>query len=152
MDFSVKHFDSLSSSELVEMYRLRAEVFIVEQDCPYQDLDGKDECAYHVFIKEGDVLVGYSRLLPPGAAYPEPSIGRVVVEKKYRRSGTGRALMEYSVARTVEFFNPVSIVISAQTYLLTFYATLGFIAEGDPYDEDGIPHMQMRYGITGSSG
>ncbi len=145
MIFSIKNFGELSTNELFEIYRLRAKVFVVEQDCAYQDVDEKDLKAIHLMMRNEKELIGYCRLLPPGISYPEPSIGRVVVEKEYRHKGAGRELMVKSLSETTEQFGHPEIVISAQTYLRQFYESLGFVAEGDVYPEDDIPHIRMRW-------
>ena len=143
-----KQFSELSVFELYGICRLRAAVFVVEQNCIYQDPDDKDLSGVHVMMLDGDRLAGYSRLLPPGVSYPEASIGRVVVDKASRRTGAGRKLMEYSIKRTIELFQCDEIVISAQTYLRDFYASLDFAAEGAEYAEDDIPHIRMRWKKT----
>jgi ElaA protein len=145
MLFKVKGFRELTIRELYEIYKLRAEVFVVEQNCPYQDVDEMDLSAHHVMLQDEDLLVGYSRILPPGVSYPEPAIGRVLVKKQYRQKGLGILLMNHSIAKTIELHQAEEIVISAQTYLLGFYESLGFIKEGEEYHEDDIPHTRMRY-------
>ena len=146
MDFYTKHFSELSGSELYSILRLRAAVFVVEQNCAYLDPDHKDEDAYHVLLKDTGLLIGYSRLLAPGVSHSEQSIGRVVIKKEARLKGSGRALMRYSIDQCRELFKKETIVISAQTYLTEFYSSLGFRVEGAQYNEDGIPHVQMRLG------
>jgi ElaA protein len=145
MNFTVKKFGELSTNELFRIYRLRARVFVVEQNCAYQDVDEKDLKALHLMMHHQDDLIGYSRLLPPGVSYPEPSIGRVVVDKDHRKKGAGRQLMEKSIRESITHFNCAEIVISAQTYLRRFYESLGFMAEGNEYPEDDIPHICMRW-------
>lgn len=145
MEWYTKTFGELSALDLFEIYRLRNRVFIVEQNCAYQDVDHKDLEAVHLFGRRNRELVSYSRLLPPGLSYPQPSIGRVVVDLEERGRGTGRQLMKLSIHKTLELFNNQEIVISAQHYLQAFYQSLGFVAEGDIYPEDDIPHIRMRY-------
>jgi ElaA protein len=123
---------------------LRAEVFVVEQNCAYQDPDGKDVVSYHILMESGEELVAYARLLPPGVSYPEASIGRVVSSPRVRGLGWGKALMEVAIAQTQKQFGTNEICISAQSYLLKFYQDLGFVAEGEEYLEDDIPHFKMR--------
>jgi ElaA protein len=144
--FIVKQFAELTTLELFEIYRLRSRVFVQEQNCAYQDVDEKDLLAHHVMMMDGDRMEGYSRILPPGASYPEPAIGRVLVDKGYRGKGTGKQLMEYSIHKARELFGGGAIVISAQQYLTRFYEQLGFTVEGETYWEDDIPHVRMRYG------
>lgn len=145
MDFILKSFKDLTGSELFEIYKLRNEVFIVEQNCAYQDVDDKDLQAFHVIVFDNNQLIAYSRILPPGLSYPEASIGRVLVKKEYRMKRTGYNLMKYNIKKSLELFNNQSIVISAQLYLLKFYTELHFVPEGEPYLEDGIPHIKMRF-------
>ena len=145
----MKNFRLLKMSEMtaLEWHRvlaLRAEVFVVEQNCAYQDPDGKDVVSYHILMESGEELVAYARLLPPGVSYPEASIGRVVSSPRVRGLGWGRALMEVAIAQTNKQFGTNEICISAQSYLLKFYQDLGFVAEGEEYLEDDIPHFKMR--------
>ena len=125
---------------------MRNAVFVVEQNCAYQDVDDKDQEAIHLLMLSDDhVLAGYCRILPPGVSYKEPAIGRVVVSENFRGTKSGKLLMKQSINETLKLFKDQSIVISAQLYLLKFYTGLGFIAEGEAYDEDEIPHVKMRY-------
>ncbi len=143
--FITKSFNELCLIELYELLKLRQEVFIVEQDCPYLDADGVDYVSHHVlgFDEEG-TLLAHTRLVPIGASYPEyASIGRVVTGDKARGKGMGKALMEYSITQVLTIFEQTPIKISAQNYLLAFYTNLGFEAVGDSYLEDGIPHTGM---------
>jgi ElaA protein len=145
----MKNFRLLKMSEMtaLEWHRvlaLRAEVFVVEQNCAYQDPDGKDVVSYHILMESGEELVAYARLLPPGVSYPEASIGRVVSSPRVRGLGWGKALMEVAIAQTQKQFGTNEICISAQSYLLKFYQDLGFVAEGEEYLEDDIPHFKMR--------
>lgn len=124
------------------------EVFCVEQNCPYQDCDGKDLESWHLMGRdEAGKLVCYTRLLPKGLAYPEyPSIGRVVTAPSARGTGAGKVLMEKSIAMCQQLFGNQDIKIGAQTYLLKFYEGFGFQSTGEAYLEDGIPHTKMiRY-------
>ena len=146
MHFSVKQFEQLSTKELFEIYKLRSKVFVVEQNCPYQDIDEKDTEAFHVLMLDNHLLLGYSRILPPGISYKEPSIGRVVVDKEFRGNQSGKSLMKYSLNKALELYKNQDVVISAQLYLIRFYSELGFIKEGAEYLEDDIPHVKMRYG------
>jgi ElaA protein len=145
--FIIKQFGELSTRELFDILELRSRVFVLEQNCAYQDVDQKDLIASHVMMMEDNRIEGYARLLPSGTTYPEPSIGRVLVEKKYRGQGSGTLLMEYCISKSRELFNKNEIVISAQLYLTRFYEQLGFTAEGETYWEDDIPHVKMRYQV-----
>ncbi|EAZ82488.1 GNAT family N-acetyltransferase [Algoriphagus machipongonensis] len=140
---TVKFFNELSVHELYEIIKLRNEVFVVEQDCVYQDADDKDQHSYHLMIKDGDSLLAYARILPPGISYPEVSIGRVVSDPKARRTGAGRKLMAEALDFVSQKFAPCGVRISAQTYLRAFYTSLGFKEEGEVYLEDGIEHVEM---------
>ena len=143
MNFTVKTFQELTTSELYELLQLRSEVFVVEQDCVYQDIDGKDKKALHVIgIKEGKI-VAYTRLFNSGDYFETPSIGRVVVKDTERKYGYGHDLIKVSINAIVDNYNTSKITISAQTYLKKFYESHEFIKVGDEYLEDGIPHIKM---------
>lgn len=137
-----KEFDSLTSSELYSILRLRSEVFVVEQSCAFQDMDNKDQHSYHLMIYDPD-LIAYSRLVPAGVSYNEMSIGRVVTKLTVRGTGVGKILMEESIRFCYEKFGVGPIRIGAQCYAEKFYRQFGFVPQGDVYDEDGIPHVQM---------
>ena len=139
----VKSFEELSKLELYKILRLRAEVFIVEQDCVYQDVDDKDQKALHVILKKSEEIIGYTRLFWPGDYFKEASIGRVVISKKERDNNYGSELMKASILAISEKMKEKKIKISAQTYLKTFYNNLGFLESGKEYLEDGIPHVAM---------
>jgi ElaA protein len=137
----------MSEMTALEWHRalaLRAQVFVVEQNCAYQDPDGKDVVSYHLLMESGEELVAYARLVPPGVSYTEAAIGRVVTSQTVRGKGWGKALMEIAIAQTQKKFEVNEICISAQSYLLKFYQELGFVAEGEEYLEDDIPHWKMR--------
>jgi ElaA protein len=139
----VKSFEELSKLELYKILRLRAEVFIVEQDCVYQDVDDKDQKALHVILKKSEEIIGYTRLFWPGDYFKEASIGRVVISKKERHNNYGSELMKASILAISEKMKEKKIKISAQTYLKIFYNNLGFLESGKEYLEDGIPHVAM---------
>lgn len=138
-----KTFNELSASELYAIMQLRNEVFVVEQHCVYQDADGKDPGSWHFAGWDGNELVAYTRIIPPGISYTEASIGRVVTSPQYRGRGAGRELMEHSINRTFSLFGCTRIRIGAQLYLTGFYQSLGFVPTGPEYLEDGIPHIEM---------
>ena len=146
--WACRSFDELSNSELYGILQLRAEVFVVEQDCVYQDVDGFDQVALHVMGQrdrgEGPELVCYTRLLAPGVKYEGASIGRVVTHMSVRGGGIGKALMVKSIAYCRDRWPGVPVTISAQQHLERFYSELGFRTESEPYDEDGIPHIRMQ--------
>jgi len=143
MEVSVKTFNELTTEELYQILRLRSEVFVVEQDCVYQDVDNKDQKALHIMgIKDGEV-VAYTRVFEPGDYFDNVSIGRVVVSQSQRKYGLGKQIMQASLAAINQRFPDKPIEISAQSYLLKFYTELGFNAFGEEYLEDGIPHRRM---------
>lgn len=146
LQWKCKHFNELSAAELYSILRLRTEVFILEQSCLYQDVDGKDVKSYHVFAEgsNGEVLA-YARVLPPGVSYTEASIGRVVTSPKVRGAGTGKELMKKVMSMMAREFPGKAIRISAQSYLIKFYSGFGFVPQGEDYLEDDIPHRQMLY-------
>ena len=143
LDIITKTFDELSKEEVYQMLKLRAEVFVVEQECAYQDVDGKDDKALHVLGFKNNKLVAYTRVFKPGFYFKEASIGRVVVAKNERENKYGYVIMQASIAAIKDIFNENTIKISAQCYLKRFYNNLGFIETGEEYLEDGIPHMAM---------
>jgi ElaA protein len=145
IQFKCVPFQELSTSELYEIMALRQEVFIVEQNCPYLDADGKDRYAWHLLCRQEDgKLIAYTRLLPKGISYPDyPSIGRVVNSPEVRGQGVGIVLMEKSIALCRHLFGNEPIKIGAQRYLKTFYEERGFVSTGEEYLEDGIPHLKM---------
>ncbi|MEO6612218.1 MAG: GNAT family N-acetyltransferase [Chitinophagaceae bacterium] len=138
-----KKFDQLTTVELYAIMQLRNEVFVVEQNCVYQDADNKDLAAYHFTAWQEDKLVAYTRIIPPGIIYKEAAIGRVVTSPSARNKGLGRELMNNSIHEVYKLFGHGPIRIGAQVYLLAFYSSLGFIQTGDTYLEDGIEHAEM---------
>jgi len=138
-----KHFSRLSADELYAILQLRSAVFVVEQNCVFQDADNKDQPSFHLMGWQDAALVAYTRLVPPGIAYNEASIGRVVTAITARGSGIGRMLMQRSIDECRKLFGEGVIRIGAQLYLKEFYASLGFIPTGGIYPEDGIDHIQM---------
>ena len=143
LEIKIKTFDELQTQELYDLLQIRSEVFVVEQDCVYQDIDGKDQKALHVLGYYQNQLVAYTRLFKPGDYFEYSSIGRVVVKESFRQFGFGKDIMKASIKVIEEDFKWKVIKISAQCYLKKFYNELGFIEEGDTYLEDGIPHMAM---------
>jgi ElaA protein len=143
MNWSLKKFEALTPHELYAILQLRNEVFVVEQNCVYQDADNKDKFSFHLMGWKDNKLIAYTRLIPAGTAYAEPSIGRVVTSPSARGTGAGRQLMEQSINNIYKLFGKQSIRIGAQLYLKKFYSSLGFEATGDIYLEDGIEHIEM---------
>lgn len=144
MNFCTKHYIDITKEELYRLLQLRSAVFVVEQNCPYQDVDNMDQSAYHIFGTDNDnQLTAYCRILPPGARYNEPCISRVATDLSVRRTGWGKPLMEYAINETLQIFDSNSIRISAQLYLKKFYESLGFQQVSEQYLEDDIPHIEM---------
>jgi ElaA protein len=143
MEWVLKKFGELTLNELYSILELRSKVFIVEQNCIYNDPDGRDQVAWHLIGTEEHQLIAYSRILPPGVVYADPAIGRVVTSPSKRKSGLGRELMNRSIKHCEDLFGKTSITLSAQAYLKKFYESLGFSAIGDEYLDDGIPHIKM---------
>ena len=139
-----KSFNDLANEELYKILQLRNTVFVIEQNCPYQDCDDKDQQCYHLMGWQQDILVAYCRLIPPGIAFKEASIGRVVTASIVRGKNIGKELMTHSIKYIHELFGEQSITIGAQLYLKNFYELFGFIKTGDIYLEDGIEHIQMH--------
>lgn len=143
-------FAELSALEVHDILRARSAVFVVEQDCVFQDVDGADPLSWHLVGRAQGPLLAYCRLLPPGVKFAEPSIGRVLTTEPARRSGVGRLLMREAVARASALWPGMALRIGAQVYLERFYGEFGFEKCSEPYDEDGILHIQMlRRGETG---
>jgi len=146
-----KKFDDLSPQELYAILQLRNEVFVVEQNCVFQDADNKDQASYHLMAWKGEALAAYTRLIPGGIAYELPSIGRVVTSPKLRATGIGKILMERSIEEMEKLFGKTSIKLGAQLYLKKFYESFGFQQSSDLYLEDGIEHIEMIRLSTGFS-
>jgi len=143
LQWLLKKFDELTPLELYNVLRIRSEVFVVEQNCVFLDMDNKDQQCFHLMGSHDNELVAYVRLLPPGLAYDEVSIGRVVSSPLYRGSGAGKLLMRKAISTAIELFGQQPIRIGAQLYLKNFYSSLGFEPQGDIYMEDGIQHIIM---------
>lgn len=139
-----KKFDALSVVELYQILRLRSEIFVVEQNCVYQDLDNKDQKAMHLFGEFKGKIIAYSRLFKAGDYFDCSSIGRVVVAANYRDKKFGHELIKQGIAEIRNHFNEENITISAQLYLKKFYETHGFIQTSEMYLEDDIPHIEMK--------
>ncbi len=143
MEWTHKKFDELTVMELYDILQLRNEVFAVEQNCVYPDMDYKDQPSVHLMGRKDNKLVAYTRIIPAGIAYPEPSIGRVVTSSGVRRTGTGRELMRRSIQLVHALYGEQPVRIGAQLYLREFYASLGFRQTSEIYLEDGIEHIEM---------
>lgn len=141
--WELKKFEELNAHELYAIMQLRNEVFVVEQNCVYQDADGKDQTSWHFMGWLDKALIAYTRILRPGIPYPQVSIGRVVSSPAVRGAGIGRELMLQSIRQVKKIFGEVPIKIGAQVYLQKFYTGLGFQQTSDIYIEDGIEHIEM---------
>jgi len=143
LNIEVKKFSDLALTELYDILQLRSEVFVVEQDCVYQDIDGKDAEALHVIGFKNGKVVAYTRCFKPGYYFEEAAIGRVVVKDSERKFGYGHEIMKASDKAIKDHFNTSNIKLSAQQYLIKFYESHGYNTTGEGYLEDGIPHIAM---------
>jgi ElaA protein len=145
MTWYYKTFETLTVQELYPILQLRSKVFVVEQNCPYLDMDDKDQKSIHLWAaaEAGGPAIAYCRLLPPGVSYQECSIGRVVTDPDVRKNGSGRMLMQNAIAYIEREWQEPVIRIGAQLYLKAFYESLGFLQSSEEYLEDGIPHIEM---------
>jgi len=141
--WQLKKFEELTGNEVYEILRLRSEVFVVEQNCVFLDMDNKDQESYHLQGRIGPSLIAYVRILPPGLSYDQSSIGRVVTSPSFRRNGAGIELMKTAISNSYTLFGIQPIMIGAQLYLKNFYENLGFIQYSEVYLEDDIPHIKM---------
>ncbi len=143
MGWVVKNFNELTNKELHDIFRIRVDVFVVEQNCAYPEVDGKDIQAMHLFKKENDTIIAYARLLPPGVSYVQASIGRVLVDKNYRGKKLGHELIERALVMIQRHLNETTVKIQAQSHLQSFYGSFGFAPISEEYLEDNIPHIDM---------
>ncbi len=143
MEIFIRKYEEIAVDELYDILQLRSEVFVVEQACVYNDLDGLDKMAAHLWISDGGAVIATARILPAGVRFPQVSIGRVVVHPKYRGRETGKLIMRRAITYAQETFLAAEIKVSAQLYLKKFYEELGFRVVTEVYDEDGIPHIGM---------
>ena len=143
MNVVIKKFNDLSPLELYEILQLRSEVFVVEQDCVYQDIDGNDQKALHIIGTVENKIIAYTRCFGPGDYFKEASIGRVVVKESQRKFKRGNQIMNKSIKAINDHYKTKIIKISAQCYLNKFYTNLQFKSIGEKYLEDGIPHVAM---------
>ncbi|WML32898.1 GNAT family N-acetyltransferase [Clostridium sp. OS1-26] len=145
MNWELKKFEELKVEEIYKILKIRNEVFIVEQQCAYQDCDSKDENSYHLYLENNGEIIAYLRILKKGVSYDEISIGRVLVHKKYRGKGISREMMLKAIKFIELNLNEKEIKIQAQSYLVNFYGSLGFKETSNEYLEDNIPHIDMLY-------
>lgn len=152
MQWILKKFNDLTLNEFHDILQLRINIFIVEQKCPYPELDDKDQIAFHLFgINQEKRIIAYTRIFKPGDYYKEAAFGRVVVHHEYRSQNIGFQLLKQTVIETRRLFGNINIKIGAQTYLKNFYQSLGFHQVGDEYIEDGIPHIHMVNNILSNN-
>jgi ElaA protein len=144
IQWKIKSFENLSVHELYDIMRLRSEIFVVEQNCVYLDLDGKDKVALHLYGEFEGKIVAYSRLFKAGISFENASIGRVVVDANYRDRKWGHDLMREAIAGIKNHFGESKITIAAQLYLKKFYESHGFVQTSEMYLEDDIPHIEMK--------
>lgn len=142
MELIVKHFNELSTQELFDIYKLRVSVFIVEQSCPYQDIDDFDKAAYHLYLKDENGVQAYARVLPRGTVFDEVSIGRVIAKK--RRCGLGSRIVDAAVETSKTKLSADVIKLEAQVYAKGLYEKAGFVVVSEPFLEDNIPHVLME--------
>jgi ElaA protein len=147
INWLLKKFDELTPNELYSILQLRNEVFVVEQNCVFQDADNKDRLSWHLMGWNNERLIAYSRIIPAEVAYDLPSIGRVVTLPAFRGNGSGKILMRESIEAIKKLFGNVSIKLGAQFYLKKFYESFGFTQSSDIYLEDGIEHIEMTRSI-----
>lgn len=145
IEWQWRRYGELSPNEIYAIFGARQAVFVVEQNCPYQDMDGKDLDAWHLIAWSGKEVAAYLRLLAPDVSFPgEPSLGRIITTKIGRGSGLGRELVARGLEKIHELYPTLSIRIGAQAHLHKFYGEFGFVQSSEPYEEDGIPHIEMR--------
>lgn len=143
MEYVLKKFDELTVHELYEILKLRMAVFVVEQNCPYQDIDDKDKHSHHLICLQNDELAGYLRIVQKGISYEEVSIGRVIVAPEFRNKGIATKLLNHAIGFIADSLGETSIRISAQSHLQKLYGSVGFQPIGEEYLEDDIPHIEM---------
>ena len=145
LNIYIRSYNELNKRELFDIYFLRQEVFIVEQNCVYQDIDQKDQYSYHLMAYDNEILVAYLRIVHPGISYDEPSIGRVLTKIDYRGRGIAKNIMQSAIQKVRDVYKHSNIRISAQEYLIPFYTSLNFESIGKVYLEDDIPHIEMMH-------
>lgn len=145
MEIKIKRFNELTTEELYKILRARNEVFVIEQTCIYQDCDNKDYNSYHLYVEEGNEVVGYLRIVNKGISYEEMSIGRVLVKETHRNKGLSRKIMLEAIKFIEEKLNSTEIRLSGQVYIKGFYESLGFKQVSEEYLEDDLPHVEMLY-------
>ncbi len=148
MNWNIKRFNELTLEQLYQIMKIRSEIFVVEQNCVYLDIDGNDTEVVHIFLEDKNEVLAYARILPKGIYHKQASIGRVLVNEKYRKNGYATELMNKSIDYIKSQMYEKEIKISAQNYLFKFYSTIGFKKVSDVYLEDGIEHIDMIMNIN----
>ncbi|WP_141604201.1 GNAT family N-acetyltransferase [Terrilactibacillus laevilacticus] len=143
MKWHLKTFSDLTTLELYQILNERNRIFIVEQECPFQDIDDKDQDCYHLFTEKDGQMIAYLRIVPEGVIYPELSLGRIIVKKEYRKRGIAREMIDKAIQFSINELNPKKIKLQAQVQAKGLYERLGFKDVSEPYLEDGIPHVDM---------
>ena len=143
MEFVIKQFYELTLDELYKILKVRTSIFVVEQNCPYQELDDLDQNSYHIYLEEDNQIIAYARVIPKDNPFHEVSIGRVLVTK--RRHGYGTKIVQKAIEVAIEKYHAEKIVIEAQTYVKKMYENVGFKQISMPFLEDGIEHIKMVY-------
>lgn len=146
MELIVKHFRDLTAEEVYDLLRLRVDVFVVEQNCPYPEIDGKDKDAYHVFLREGSAIKAYLRVLPPSVSFDTCALGRVIASE--RRRGLGSRIVAAGIQAAREYYQAQVITLEAQVYAKGLYEKAGFRQISEEFLEDGIPHIKMRLELS----
>lgn len=145
MELKVKHYNELTLDELHDIYRYRVSVFVVEQNCPYQEVDGNDKVSWHMWLEDKGTMIAYLRVLPAGTTFEDVSIGRMICTR--RRQGWASMLLKEGIKLAVEKFQADKITIEAQVYARSLYEKVGFVQTSDEFLEDGIPHIKMTLTI-----
>lgn len=145
MRIIIKKFTELNAEELYQILKLRADIFVVEQQCIYPDCDGKDRNAHHLYVEKNGDIVGYLRILDKGQTFDQIAIGRVAVREDYRGIGLARHMMNKALLFIGDYLGETVVKLSAQQYMTQFYESLGFYCISEGYLEDGIPHIDMEY-------
>lgn len=143
METVIKRFEELTADEMYDILKLRVDVFVVEQNCPYPEIDGKDRSGFHIYLHEDGRIAAYLRALEPGVSFKEASLGRVITAPEFRRTGLGSVLLKEGIRIVREKMDSPGIRIEAQVYARKFYELQGFVQTSDEFLEDGIPHIEM---------
>lgn len=147
MEWKLKMFESLTANEIYKILQARVDVFVVEQNCPYREIDGIDQVSMHLFLENEGEIIAYARVIPKNILYKEPSIGRVLVHKDFRGNGYAKEVLTQAIAVIKNEWEDTTIKLHGQVYLRDFYRSFGFQEVTEEYLEDGIPHVDMVLAI-----